>query len=372
MVYGAAGDAISTRATIVYDYQGNTLLQESSPDGNTTTGLGNGADTVFTEDALINFSVSTQDSSAVVVLSGQAAVVTSFTLRNDGNAVQDFLLGAFNASANPFGAPPDSIDTLLPLNVFVESGTTPGYQLAEDTAVFVDELMPGSSAIVYIIANLPAANAGAVAAVTLVAQVAQGGSAGEGLAITNDNNGNTSPAGNYSNGATVVAAGTAVDIADSAALETVFNDPAGLSVEDTDSSGVVQDVAANGQHADSSAYEVQGSPVSINKTVTVIDTLGGSDPHPGAILRYRLDVSVAGSVSVNNLVISDTIPLNTTYVPGSIVLNSVAQTDAPFTMDGVDHAQFNGSDVIVDLSQAGSISVVPGTTYTISFDVTID
>ena len=368
----AAGDAIGTRATITYDYQGTTLVQESSPAGNTVAGAGNGVDTVFTEDAFINFSVTTLDGSAAPVASGQTAVATRFSITNNGNAVQDFLLAGFNTTVNPFGAPPDSIDTLLPLSVYVESGATPGYQLAEDTAVFVDELAPGSSAIVYVVASLPAGNAGDVAAVTLVAQVAQGGAAGEGAAITNDNNGNTSPSGVYSNGATSVAAGSAVNAADTTALEIVFNDPAGLGVEDVDSTGLAQDIAANGQHADSSAYQIQGSPVSINKTVTVIDTLGGNDPHPGATLRYQLDVTITGSVNINNLVITDTIPINTTYTPGSIVLNSVAQTDAPFTVDGVDYAEFNGADIIVDLSQAGTVSIAPGAINTITFDVTID
>ena len=371
-VFAAAGDVISTRSTITYDYQGTTLVQESSPTGNTTIGAGNGSDTVFTEDALVNFSITTLDGSAVPVTGGQSGVATAFSLTNNGNAVQDFLLAGFNTTVNPFTGLADNLDVLLPLPVYVENGNTPGYQLAEDTAVFVDELAPGSSAIVYVVADLPAGNAGDVAAVTLVAQVAQGGTAGEGAAITNDNNGNTSPAGTYSNGATSVAAGNPVNMADSTALETVFNDPAGLDVEDVDSTGAAQDATANGQHADSSAYQIQGSPLSINKTVTVIDTLGGNDPHPGATLRYRLDVSIIGSVNINNLVISDTIPLNTTYTPGSIVLNGVAQTDAPFTVDGVDYAEFNGADVIVDLSQAGAVSIAPGVTNTIIFDVTID
>ncbi len=371
-VLAAAGDAISTRATITYDFQGSTLIQESSPTGNTVTGTGNGADTVFTEDALVNFSVSALGVTAVAATAGQSNVASSFQLTNNGNAVQDFLLTAFNTQNNPFTSPPDSIDTLLPLRVFVESGATPGYQIAEDIAVFVDELAPGGSLVVYVVADLPAGNAGDVAAVTLVAQVAQGGSAGQGAAVTNDSNGNTSPAGTYSNGATTVPAGSAVSGADTLALEIVFNDAAGLSVEDVDSGGLTQDIAANGQHADSSAYQLQASPVTINKTVTVIDTLGGNDPHPGATLRYQLDVAVVGSVSVNNLVIRDNIPLNTTYAPSSIRLNTVAQTDAPFTVDSIDHTEFNGTEVIVDLSQAGTVSVPPGSTFTITFDVTIN
>jgi uncharacterized repeat protein (TIGR01451 family) len=371
-VRAAAGDAISTRATINYIFQSNALVQESSPTGNTSVGIGNGIDTSFTEDRLINFVVATNDGATVAATSGQSGVFASFTVTNTGNAVQDFLLTAVNTTANPFGAPADNIDTLLPLSVFVEDNTTPGYQPGQDTAVFIDELAAGNSATVYIVATMPVATPADVAAVTLIAQIATGGAAGEGAAITNDDNNNASPAGLYSNGATNVFAGTAVNNADTTAEETVFNDPAGLSLEDLDSTGVTQDAAANGQHSDSSAYEIQSSPVAINKTITVIDTLGGNDPHAGATLRYQLDVTTSGSSNINNLVISDNIPVNTTYTPGSIVLNGVPQTDAAFAVDSIDFSEFNGTAVIVDLSQSGALSIAPGTPNTIIFDVTID
>lgn len=372
-VQAAAGDTISSRTTINYDILGNSFVQESSPTGNTSTGVGNGSDTVFIEDGLINFSVSTNDAAAVSATPGQVDVAASFTVSNNGNNVQDFLLTASNTSVNPFTSPADNIDVLLPLTVFVESGATPGYQLAEDTAVFIDELAVGSSAIVYIVADMPAGNPADVAAVTLIAQIAQGDNPGvQGAAILNDDNNNISPAGTYSNGATSVGPGGAVNLADTIAEEIVFNDPAGLSVEDVDSTGLAQDVAMNGQHSDSSAYQLQSAPVSINKTITVIDTLGGNDPHAGATLRYRLDVSIAGASNVNNLIITDAIPLNTTYTAASIVLDTVPQTDAAFVVDSIDHSEFNGTDVIVDLSQAGTVSIAPGTNHTIIFDVTID
>jgi uncharacterized repeat protein (TIGR01451 family) len=371
-VFALAGDAISTTATIDYVIGGSALIQESSPTGNTVPGIGNGTPTTFLEDRLINFNVTSLNATAVPVTSGQANVFASFILSNNGNGTQDFLLTALNTATNPYAAPVDNIDPVPPMSVFVESGITAGYQATEDTAVFVDELGSLASTAVYVVATIPAAAPGDLAAITLVAQVANAGAVGQGLALTNDNNNRISPAGTYSNGLTSVVAGTPSNDGDSLGEETVFNDPAGAAVEDVDSTGIVQDSAGNGQHADSSAFQVQGSPVVINKSVVVIDTLGGADPHPGAVLRYQLDVLITGGSNINNLVISDAIPANTTYLANSIVLNSVPQTDAAFGVDGIDYAEFNGADVIVDLSQGGAVAVAPATPITIVFDVTIN
>jgi len=371
-VFALAGDTISNIATIDYVIGGFARTQESSPTGNIVPGAGNGTPTTFLEDRVINFTVSSLNATAVPVTSGQANVFASFSLSNNSNGTLDFLLTGLNTATNPYGAPADSIDPLPPLRVFVENGLTAGYLPGDDTAVFVDELAPLATVTIYVVADMPVAAPGDVAAITLVAQAASAGAAGEGTAITNDTNNRISPAGTYSNGGTSVVAGTPVNVADTLGEETVFNDPAGAAVEDVDSSGVVQDSAGNGQHSDSSAFQVQASPVTINKTVSVIDTLGGTDPHPGAILRYQLDVVISGTININNLVITDTIPANTTYVPNSIVLNSVPQTDAAFGVDAIDYAEFNGADVIADLSQGGVVAVTPGTPNIIIFDVTID
>ena len=369
--YSAAGDVISNIATIDYVYQGNPLIQESSPAGNTVTGAGNGLATSFSEDRLINFSVISTDAAAVNVSSFQSGAFLSFTLTNNGNDVQDFLLTAINTSS-PFVANTDNYDPVSPLQVFLEDGSNAGYLLAEDTAVFVDDLAAGASATIYVVATMPAANVGDAAAVALVAQVAEGGIAGQGAVISNDDNGYISPAGSYSNGAVNVVAGTANTVINTSGLETVFNDPAGINVEDVDTASV-QDVRANGQHSDVGLFYVQtaaAADVVLNKSVTVIDTLGGTDPHAGATLRYQIDVVVGGVSNIDDLVISDVIPPNTTYVSSSLFLNGVLQTDladAP-----TDYSIFNGSSIVVDLSQNGAVSIVPGTPNQITFDVTID
>ncbi|MDH5710365.1 MAG: hypothetical protein OEZ15_01705 [Gammaproteobacteria bacterium] len=371
-VFAAAGDVISNTATVDFVYQGSAFVQESSPSGNTVTGIGNGTATSFVEDRLINFSVVSSNTVPVDVASPQPQALLEFSVSNSGNAHQDFLLTAINTSPSPIAANTENFDPVSPMLVYVEDGTNAGYQPAEDTAVFVDELMPGTSVTVYVVVDIPVVAVADAAAVALIAQVAQGGAVGQGSALTSDENGHISPAGIYSNGAINVAAGVAGTVPNTDALETVFNDPAAVNPEDIDSASV-QDVASNGQHSDTGLFLVQSviAPVvSLNKTVTVIDTLGGTDPHAGATLRYQIDVVVAGVGSVNNLVITDAIPANTTYVTSSLLLNGVVQTEASDAP--IDYSIFNGSTIVVDLSQAGAVSVAPATPNLITFDVTID
>jgi len=371
IVFSAAGDVISNTATINFISQGVSLVQESSPSGNSLAGVGNGTATSFTEDRLINFSVVSIDATAVNVSSSQSAAFLSYTVTNNGNDVQDFLLTAVN-TATPFAANTDNFDPVPPMQVFVEDGSSAGYLLAEDTQVFIDDLAIGATATVYVVATMPVTVIGDAAAVALIAQVAEGGTAGQGAVITSDDNSHVSPAGTYSNGAVTIAAGSANLVSDTAGVETVFNDPAAVNPEDVDSASV-QDVRANGQHSDTGLFLVQAAaPASVvlNKTVTVIDTLGGTDPHAGSTLRYQIDVVVGGVSNVNNLVITDAIPVNTTYTPSSLLLNGIAQTDVSDTP--TDYSEFNGSAIIVDLSQGGTVSVAPATPNLITFDVTID
>ncbi len=374
-VFAAAGDVIGNTATIEFQLLGVPLTQESSPAGNTQPGAGNGSPTNFIEDQVVNFSVSLVDVAPVNVVTLEANAFLTFTVTNNGNATQDFLLAALNTTPNPFGAPADNFDPAPPLRTFVEDGTdTSGFQPATDTEVFIDELAVGATATVYLVADMPAISAGDLAALALVVQVAVGGTAGEGAAITNDDNNNISPAGTYSNAATVVPAGSPSNIPDTAGIDLVFGDPDGAAPEDVDSTGIPNtDSLSNGQHADAGAFLAQPPTVPVDpliKTVTVIDTLGGTDPHPGATLRYQIVVNTNGASTVDNLIITDPIPANTTYTPNSITLNGIPQTD--IIDPPVDYSQFDGTQIIVDLSEGSTVSISTATTNTIVFDVTID
>ncbi len=118
-------------------------------------------------------------------------------------------------------------------------------------------------------------------------------------------------------------------------------------------------------------YQVDNTPidVSILKSAQVInDGVGCSiapcTPIPGATIRYTLQVDVSGVGTINNLVITDPIPVNTTYVNESIDLDSTSLTDSGVDADA---GNFSANTVTVNL---GNISTA--VTHFISFDVTIN
>jgi uncharacterized repeat protein (TIGR01451 family) len=98
------------------------------------------------------------------------------------------------------------------------------------------------------------------------------------------------------------------------------------------------------------------------KSQVVLAPDGSDRPVHGATITYTIAARIDGTGSAAASVISDPIPEGTTYVPGSLRLNSTALTDAG---DG-DAGQFNGSQIQVALGD-----VVAPATDTISFQVTI-
>ncbi|MBA3581846.1 MAG: hypothetical protein H0W44_05255 [Gammaproteobacteria bacterium] len=329
-----AGDTIANRATVNFSAGGVAQTPiESSPTGNLTAGIGNGVSTTFVEDRLVNFAVLERIGTYVNVVPGQnnASVILTFTVTNNGNAVQDFSLSALLNATDPFGGA-DNFDATA-VQVFVDSGAytndgsvaVSGYVPASDTATFVDELGRNQTATVYIRAQIPIARLnGDISAHTLVAQIAQGGAAAvQGANITNDNNGNISPGGAASN------------IADNTAtVQVVFNDPVG----DLNSAGAA-DIARNGQHSDSGAFRVQTATLTISKvidgTLATPANLGGviwdpvnanSNPKaiPGSHMRYVVRIRNTGGASATLTTISDILPVTLVFDPNLIAAGCVS------------------------------------------------
>ena len=107
-------------------------------------------------------------------------------------------------------------------------------------------------------------------------------------------------------------------------------------------------------------YQLTLTGFNMLKSSIVNNTLGGTDPIPGATVTYTIEFSVTGSGGVSNLVVTDPIPINTTFVPASIAAGPIA----------ADSAALIGSTVTVSYAST-TISAVAGT-QTITFDVTID
>jgi uncharacterized repeat protein (TIGR01451 family) len=71
-----------------------------------------------------------------------------------------------------------------------------------------------------------------------------------------------------------------------------------------------------------------GVDVALLKNATVTAPDGSAVPEPGARIDYDIAVQVTGSGVVRGLVVSDPIPASTHYVPATLSLDGVAQSDA--------------------------------------------
>ncbi|MGB4811570.1 MAG: isopeptide-forming domain-containing fimbrial protein [Methylophilaceae bacterium] len=305
----AAGSVISNVATVSYAVG---AVGQPTIDSNTVN---------FLVDNKIDLAVSTLDTAEVGVSAGQVAVVTTFSVTNLSNSIQDYALSSvFTGIANPFSGGADSFDPTS-CSIFVESGATAGYQATQDIATFVDELAPDASRTVYLVCNMPStATSNQVAAVALHAETRAGGSAGLGALLT----------------PTTGVATNAVDI--------VFADmQAPLA-------GVAGDNLRDAAASAASAYKV-GLSVVLNKSIVCTPSPAClSAFKPNDVVTYRIEAQVTGIGTVNNLIVSDPIPADLTYVANSTQVNNIARTDAV----DADNVSFATSTVTVNFANVNA------------------
>jgi uncharacterized repeat protein (TIGR01451 family) len=124
------------------------------------------------------------------------------------------------------------------------------------------------------------------------------------------------------------------------------------------------------------------APIKVDKTVALVDDKDGSGgtialvsqtPTPGDVLEYTI-VTTNPSTTATALGVSlkDTIPPNTTYVPGSIQVAGVAKTDVAAD----DTAELASNQVVARLGTGATTiaggSLAPTATSTVKFRVTIN
>lgn len=161
-------------------------------------------------------------------------------------------------------------------------------------------------------------------------------------------------------GTTTVTANDSGDPDDPDVVQVVWADGAGTD-----------DAATDGKYSADAIYSVASAELTVTKTQAVVeDPINGiTDPKaiPGATIRYTILVANTGGVDATSVELVDTTPVNTTYVPGSITLDTVSKTD----IDGDDEADHGATN-------AGAVTVTIATlantvgTATITFEVTID
>lgn len=103
--------------------------------------------------------------------------------------------------------------------------------------------------------------------------------------------------------------------------------------------------------------------VTLQKTASIADPFGGTEPVPGALVTFEIVARVSGSGTVANLAITDAIPAGTTYRIGSLRLDGTALTDAA----DADAGQASPTNVAVTVGSAAG-----GTSPTVTFNVVIN
>ncbi len=116
-------------------------------------------------------------------------------------------------------------------------------------------------------------------------------------------------------------------------------------------------------------------------TKSVTDVTSGGSPRavaPGDVLQYTVNLTNSGLDAAGNVVLTDPIPANTHYVPGSLQIVSGANAGSKTDAAGDDQAEFNaaGNDVVFRLG-AGANATSGGTlainaSTTISFEVQVN
>jgi uncharacterized repeat protein (TIGR01451 family) len=272
---------------------------------------------------------------------GSSAQVTTFTVQNLSNAVIDIGLALTQqvGSAAPFGGT-DNFDVTTPL-IYVENDATPGFSAGDTLITFLDEMAADQIRTVYVVAGVPGARVnGDIAAVTLTGQARVGGVAGQGIVATATAGANT------------------------AGVDNVLADLTG---------GFAGDVNYDGLYIAKDAYIVAAPVLTVTKVSKVV-----SDPFnipanakmiPGAVVEYCIQVAnSAAGAPATNIIITDGLPPQTTFVTGSIRID--AAVSGATCSGGTAGGSYNSGTTTVTGPITGSLAA--GASIGVLFQVTIN
>lgn len=263
---------------------------------------------------LIQPTLTWQDGAPVAVNSPGNNSALTFVLTNSGNGQEAFSLTRTN------GPLPLPDGNYTPINgsigsIYLENGLLAGFQATgpnADTAyipgVNAPSLAPDAGQFVYVISDTPSVPGNALGEVRLTAASLTAGAAGASPG--------TSFAG-LGDGGVFAVVGSTRAMADATGRYITIDSPNNLNL-------------------------------ALNKTVAnVLDPNGTAVLMPGSVMTYQIAATLSGTGTATNLVIADPLPASISYVPGSIVVDGIAQTDA----DDADKGQF------VAVTQTVSVSL---------------
>lgn len=124
---------------------------------------------------------------------------------------------------------------------------------------------------------------------------------------------------------------------------------------------------SGGEQQADGEYLVSDVAISVNLAQNVSDPFGGATPVPGATVTYTITIEVTSSGTATTSVVRDPIPAYTTFVPGSITVNSAALSDVA---DG-DAGEYDTTGAPMIVVRLGNLTQADGV-QTVSYQVTID
>ena len=302
----AAGTQVHNTAVVSYVQNGVALT--------------NSASTTFVVDQLVDVVTTWQDASPVRAAAGAVAQTLLFKLTNTGNGNDTYTLAltALPPSGTGF--------SVGQCKLFLDQDNNGTYSSSDPAYV------PGS--------NDPALAAGAHLNILALCDLP---------ATAND--------------------GTLAQVK-LAATSNTFSGTLGSAKPATGVPGMNVVIGMSGGVASSNgSYQASSVNYQFTSTQRVTDKSGGSVATSGSRILYTLIVTAnGGSATGLNLVVTDPMPANTTYVPGSLTLDGAPLGDG--NSDG-DAGDFN---ITVSNAIAVRLGNVPGTAspHVITFEVTIN
>jgi uncharacterized repeat protein (TIGR01451 family) len=291
----------------------------------------------FRVDNRIDFSIAVTNDTVSPAQINQAL---TYVIVNEGNTTQGYALSVANSTAA------DNFD-MNNVRIYIENGATPGFQLAQDTLYVATSnagdlnpnILGADTMTVYVVSDVPPTGGGTAPVDTNTARYD--------LLVTTLNAGSSTVTVGNNTGAWLPNT-----------VQNVFAEGiAGPSTADNNDDGKL---SATGE------YGV--NVPALVKSAVVTDALGNpSPPVTAATITYTLLVTVPASGTVDNVIITDAIPANTTYVTNSLTLNASALSDSADADEG-DFNITNANNITVDL---GTLTNASGN-QTITFSVTIN
>ena len=131
----------------------------------------------------------------------------------------------------------------------------------------------------------------------------------------------------------------------------------GLGYGESKSFGNIYVLMASRESAKSDfcSYEVSNLALELDKQAT----LSSDALYKGSIIHYSIDIKIIGSGTLEDVVISDSIPIGTDYIEGTLQL------------DGQSEGDFNGTAVVVSLGSISQNKVNDKPIHRVSFDVKV-